>query len=349
MVEHKRRLQNFSRFNQSFVDAYLAEKNVKGNPIKTALAEKQNPLTEFINLSTVQDFSETERLSKRLARMGVSSRRQAEKLIAEGMVYVDGKVADSNWPVTQNSRIQVGAKTGMYTPVKENTRIWLFHKPREMVTTHYDPNGRLTVFTRLKDLGINTHVISVGRLDYLSEGLLIITNDGELARAMELPTHKIERSYSVRVFGRTFDDTKLAKIRAGTVMSGRTFGPYITEVTNRQNTNTWLHMKLFEGKNNEIRRVMRKYSLRVNRLKRTNYGPYSLELVPNPNDLQEVSITPEIRKLMYNFYRSRTVEAQNRIAIVKSELLIKNKREEERLANRQLLKQSQSQSVLEIT
>ena len=90
-----------------------------------------------------------------------------------------------------------------------------------MVTTHYEPQGRVTVFNRLKDLGISQHVISVGRLDYLSEGLLIITNDGELARAMELPTHKIERSYSVRVFGRTFDDTKLAKIRGGCVMNGR--------------------------------------------------------------------------------------------------------------------------------
>lgn len=100
----------------------------------------------------------------------------------------------------------VGAKTGMYTPMKEGTKIWLFHKPRHMVTTHFDPQGRITVFSRLKDLGLHQHVISVGRLDYLSEGLLIITNDGELARALELPTYKIERSYHVRVFGRTFDD-----------------------------------------------------------------------------------------------------------------------------------------------
>lgn len=100
-----------------------------------------------------------------------------------------------------------------------------------------------------------------------------------------MPTHKIERQYSVRVFGRTFDDTKLAKIRSGTVMNGRKFGPYHVEVTNRQNTNTWLHMKLYEGKNNEIRRVMRKFSLRVNRLKRVSYGPYTLELVPEPNNL----------------------------------------------------------------
>lgn len=127
----------------------------------------------------------------------------------------------------------------------------------------------MSVFDRLKDFGIHQHVISVGRLDFLSEGLLVITNDGELARAMELPTYKIERAYSVRVFGRTFDEKKLAKIREGTVMAGRKYGPYIVEVTNRQNTNTWLHMKLFEGKNNEIRKVMRKHSLRVNRLKRT--------------------------------------------------------------------------------
>lgn len=157
-------------------------------------------------------------------------------------------------------------------------------------------------------------MISVGRLDYLSEGLLLITNDGELARALEMPSNAIERAYDVRVFGRTFDEKKLAKIRAGTVMQGRQYGPYHTEVTNRQSTNTWLHMKLFEGKNNEIRRVMRKYSLRVNRLKRIRYGPYTLGLVPNPGDLQEVSITPDLRKLMYQYYRERAQEAQQKIS-----------------------------------
>jgi len=86
-------------------------------------------------------------------------------------------------------------------------------------------------------------------------------------------------------------------------MKGRKYGPYTVEVTNRQNTNTWLHMKLYEGRNNEIRRVMRKYSLRVNRLKRVSYGPYTLQLIPNPNDLQEVRVTAEIRKLMYDYYR----------------------------------------------
>lgn len=110
------------------------------------------------------------------------------------MVKVDGKRADSNLPVSNANIIQVGSKTGMYTPMKENTRIWLYNKPQHLVTTHYDPQGRPTVFDRLKDLGLRIpHVISVGRLDFLSEGLMIITNDGELARALEMPNAAIER------------------------------------------------------------------------------------------------------------------------------------------------------------
>lgn len=130
-------------------------------------------------------------------------------------------------------------------------------------------------------------MISVGRLDFLSEGLLIITNDGDLARALEMPTYSVERQYRVRVFGRTFDDAKLSKIRQGFTQesTGRRFGPYIAEVEKRQSTNTWIHMKLWTGKNNEIRRVMRRLSLRVNRLQRIRYGPYHIGLVPEPNDL----------------------------------------------------------------
>jgi pseudouridine synthase len=106
-----------------------------------------------------------------------------------------------------------------------------------------------------------------------------------------------------------FNDDKLRAIRDGMVMDGRKYGPYICEVEKRQNTNTWLHMKLYEGKNNEIRRVMRKLSLRVNRLIRVQYGPYSLGMVPEPNDLAEVSVCDEIRRLLYRYYKARTAEA----------------------------------------
>ncbi len=167
-------------------------------------------MEDFVSLTNIETFTQTERLSKRLARMGVCSRRQAEQLIAQGMVKVDGKRVDFNAPVSNNNQIQVGSRTGMYTPVKENTRIWLFNKPQNLVTTHFDPQGRPTVFNYLKDLGLMIpHVISVGRLDFLSEGLLIITNDGELARALEMPNTSIERQYRVRVFGRMFDEVKL--------------------------------------------------------------------------------------------------------------------------------------------
>jgi len=320
LVEHKRALQDFNRFNKNFVDAYEAERNVKRLPERNKEAGMQVPLDDFINLSTVKDFSKTERLSKRLARMGVASRRMAEKLIAQGMIYVDGKKVDSNVPVTDENKIKVSAKTGMYTPVKQGTRVWLFHKPRNMVTTHYDPQGRTTVFARLADLGLTSHVISVGRLDYLSEGLLIITNDGELARALELPSNKIERSYKVRIFSRTFDEKKLARIRNGCIIKGRLHGPYIVEIIRRQNTNTWLHMKLFTGKNNEIRRVMRKHSCRVGRLKRVSYGPYTLEkYVPNPNDLQEVPVTKEIKKLLYDYYKDRASTATEKVEEVQQQ------------------------------
>ena len=143
---------------------------------------------------------------------------------------------------------------------------------------------------------------------------MLITNNGELARALELPSYNIERAYRVRVFGRMFDEQKLLAIRKGVIMNGRSYGPYVTEIEKRQNTNTWLHMKLFEGKNNEIRRVMRKFSLRVNRLQRVRYGPYSLGEVPNPNDLQEVPVLAPIERLMYQYLKDRTSQANTRIA-----------------------------------
>lgn len=110
----------------------------------------------------------------------------------------------------------------MYTPIKEKARIWLFNKPQKLVTTHFDPQGRPTVFNYLKDLGLMIpHVISVGRLDFLSEGLLIITNDGEIAQALEMPHYATVRQYRVRVFGRMFDENILRKLREGVVMNGK--------------------------------------------------------------------------------------------------------------------------------
>lgn len=245
------------------------------------------------------------------------------------MVKVDGKIVDYNVPVTDNNYIQIGAKTGIYTPTKQDTRIWLYHKPQKLMCSHSDPENRPTIFQALNGLGLTIpHVIAVGRLDFLSEGLMVITNDGDLARALELPSNNIERSYKVRVFGRMFNENVLQKLHEGVKIKGRKYGPYIAEIIKRQSTNTWLHMKLYEGKNNEIRKVMRKFSLRVNRLIRTSYGPYNLGLVPNPNDLAEVKITRDLKKLMYKYYKEKTMEAQSRLNQQKGErMYIENQKQ----------------------
>jgi 23S rRNA pseudouridine2605 synthase len=179
------------------------------------------------------------------------------------------------------------------------------------------------------------HIIPVGRLDFLSEGVMVLTNNGDLARALELPSSEIERSYRIRVFGRMFDEEKLRKLRNGFTIKGRQYGPYIIDVIKRQSTNTWLSMKLFEGKNNEIRRAMRKFSLRVNRLIRTSYGPYTIGLVPNPNDLAEVRITKELKYLLKKYFKEKTALTQSQLSKQKTELIYKEKRLKEKLEETQ--------------
>jgi hypothetical protein len=148
LTEHKRALDRFDRFNEEFVTSYMSERELlRGRKKNQDMSPQgQAPLDSFINVSNVGDFSKPERVTKRLGRMGVCSRRVAERLIEEGMVKVDGKIILQNVSVTNENLLQISAKTGIYTPVKENTRIWLFHKPTYMVTTHYDPQGRVTVF-----------------------------------------------------------------------------------------------------------------------------------------------------------------------------------------------------------
>ena len=151
---------------------------------------------------------------------------------------------------------------------------------------------------------------------------MVITNDGELARALEMPNFSVERSYRVRVFGRMFDESKLTQMRRGVTMNGRKYGPYVMEVEKRQNTNTWLHMKMWEGKNNEIRRLMRKFSLRVNRLQRTRYGPYTLGQVPDTNNLVEVPVVSSIRRIMFQYYKDRAQAASTELRQQESQMVI---------------------------
>lgn len=215
-----------------------------------------------------------ERIAKVIAASGLCSRREAERWIADGRVEVDGKKIDSpalNVDITTQN-IMVDGK-----PLKkrEATRVWLYHKPAGLITSHKDPEGRDTVFDRLpKNM---PRVVSVGRLDYNSEGLLLLTNDGALAQKLMLPATGWVRRYRVRVFGH-ITDAQIADLKKGITIDGESFGSI--EVTHEKDAskgkNEWLLFALKEGKNREIRRVCNHFGLEVNRLIRVAYGSFEL-------------------------------------------------------------------------
>lgn len=212
-----------------------------------------------------------ERIAKRLARAGLCSRRDAERWIAEGRVAVNNKTLTSPACVVRAGDIvQVDGKV---VAEPEPARLWRYYKPSGLVTTARDEKGRTTVFERLPpDM---PRVISVGRLDLTTEGLLLLTNDGELARFLELPATGWTRRYRVRVFGEV-DEKKLADLEKGPTIEGIKYGPIEAVLDRIQGRNAWLTVSLKEGKNREIRKVMEGLGLQVNRLIRVAYGPFQL-------------------------------------------------------------------------
>lgn len=223
-----------------------------------------------------------ERIAKRLARAGLCSRRDAERWIADGRVTVDGTVLTS--PAVNVDDASVILVDDKPLPVIEPPRLWRYHKPAGLVTSNRDPEGRPTVFERLpKDL---PRVVTVGRLDLDSEGLLLLTNDGALARYLELPATGWVRRYRVRVFG-PLDEARLANLKKGVTVDGVEYGPIEVTIDKASRTNSWLTVGLREGKNREIRRVMEHLGLTVSRLIRVTYGPFQLGDV-QPGEVEEV-------------------------------------------------------------
>ncbi len=216
-----------------------------------------------------------ERIAKFLARAGVASRRDAEQMIAAGRVALNGtRVTHPATFVTPADQVLVdGAQVGV-----ERTRLFRYHKPVGLVTTHRDPEGRPTVFERLPR-GL-PRLISVGRLDLTSEGLLLLTNDGELARRLELPANAWLRRYRVRVHGRPEPDA-LAKLARGVTVDGVAYGSIEAVLDATKGDNSWISITLREGRNREIRRVMTHLGFRVSRLIRLAYGPFQLGTLPS--------------------------------------------------------------------
>jgi 23S rRNA pseudouridine2605 synthase len=232
-----------------------------------------------------------ERIAKVMARAGLASRREAEAWIAAGRVSVNGAVISSPaLNVTARDRIVVD---GQPLPRAARTRLFRYHKPRGLVTTHADPEGRPTIFRALpKRL---PRVISVGRLDINSEGLLLLTNDGGLARALELPSTGWLRSYRVRALGRVTQEA-LDGLKRGITVAGIHYGPIEATLDREQGANVWLTLGLREGKNREVRKVLEQLGLQVNRLIRVAYGPFELGDLGD-GDVQEVE-TEELRKAL---------------------------------------------------
>ncbi|MCF4164732.1 pseudouridine synthase [Zavarzinia compransoris] len=228
-------------------------------------------------------MAEGERIAKYLARAGVCSRRDAERLIEDGKVTVDGTVLTTPaFKVTGSERIMV---EGRLVGSPQKTRLWRFNKPRGLVVSHKDEQGRPTVFDLLKSAGL-PRVISIGRLDLNSEGLLLVTNDGELARRLELPENAWVRRYRVRVAGEIKPE-RLEALKKGITIDGVRYGSIEVSVDRIGGLNAWLEVALTEGKNREIRKVMDHLGLSVNRLQRVNYGPFDLERL-DPGDIAPI-------------------------------------------------------------
>ena len=224
-----------------------------------------------------------ERIAKVIARAGVCSRRDAERLIGEGKVTVNGKPLAS--PAVNVTGRDVIAVNGKPLPLRAPVRLWRYHKPEGLVVSARDPQGRTTVFEALpKEM---PRVISVGRLDINTEGLLLLTNDGDLARTLELPATGWTRRYRVRAWGRA-DQAALDRLKQGVTVDGVRYGAIDAAIERTQGENVWLVMALKEGKNREVKRVCEHLGLVVNRLIRTSFGPFVLGDLPR-GAVEEVS------------------------------------------------------------
>lgn len=212
-----------------------------------------------------------ERIAKLLARAGVASRREVERMIADGRVTLDGETVET--PATLLKSLHGVAVDGKPVGQPAPTQLFLFHKPAGCLTAERDFSGRKTIYDVLpKDL---PRLMPIGRLDYATEGLLLLTNDGEFKRQMELPSTGVERTYRARAFG-TVNQADLEELIHGIAIDGVRYGRIDANLERRTGHNQWVEMTLTEGKNREVRRVLEHLGVEVNRLLRTRYGPFEL-------------------------------------------------------------------------
>lgn len=257
-------------------------KNSSKKPTSRPAIDKRQKLPQEKAVSSQAPRAEKifagERIAKVMARAGACSRRDAEDWIAQGRVTVNGRVLKS--PAFNVSEIDKIAIDGAPMQARERTRLFLFHKPAGLITSASDPEGRPTVFSYLETKHLELpRVVSVGRLDINTEGLLLLTNDGGLARTLELPATGWTRRYRVRAHG-SIDQARLDILRKGVTIDGVMFGPIEAQLERIQGANAWIAVSLTEGKNREVKRVMQYLGLDVTRLIRISYGPFQLADLP---------------------------------------------------------------------
>jgi len=262
-----------------------------------------DPLAEATpSADSAQPSKKGDRIAKLLARAGIASRREVERMILAGRIARDGEVITT--PATILTSLHGITVDGKTVRQPEPTKLWRFHKPVGALTAERDPGGRNTIYDILEntDAGL-PRVMPVGRLDMNTEGLLLLTNDGEFKRQMELPASGVPRTYRARTFG-DISQSQLEDLITGTVIDGVRYGRIDANLERRTGRNQWIELTLKEGKNREVRKVLEHMGLQVSRLIRTSYGPFYLD------DLEKGAVAP-VRKIDLVNFRQR-FEKSNR-------------------------------------
>jgi 23S rRNA pseudouridine2605 synthase len=242
--------------------------------------------------AVAQEKGGPQRIAKLLARAGIASRREVERMIAEGRIALNGEKVTT--PATLLENLEGVTYDGRPVRPAKATRLYRFYKPTGTLTAERDPKGRATIYDRLP-AGL-PRLMPVGRLDYMTEGLLLLTNDGELKRQLELPRTGVVRSYRARAFGHV-TQAQLEELAEGVTIEGIHYGSIDANLERRTGRNCWIEMRLTEGKNREVRRVLAHLGLKVSRLIRTSYGPLTLAgLEPEEVDEVDSAALDEFRK-----------------------------------------------------
>jgi len=220
-----------------------------------------------------------DRIAKLLARAGVASRREVERMIADGRIAINGKTVET--PNTLLEHLRGVTVDGKAVAKPEPTRLFAFHKPTGLLTAERDPRGRPTIYDALRNALPKgaPRVMPIGRLDFNTEGLLLLTNDGEFKRLLELPANAVERTYRARAHGEV-SQAQLEALIEGITIDGVHYGPIDANLERRTGANQWIELTITEGKNREVRRVLEHLGLEVNRLMRTSFGPIALGDLP---------------------------------------------------------------------